>query len=222
MNFPAAQIGLLINGKVEGDPDIVVNSFGKIEEAKEQQLTFFSNPKYEEFLYSTNASVIILNEAYELKQPVKATLIRVPDAYAAFAILLSKYQDIIQQQLTGVQQPVYIAKTASYGENVFIGAFAYLGENVKIGDNTKIYPNAYVGDNVSIGDNSIIYPGVKIYHDCIIGNHVTIHGGTVIGSDGFGFAPLADGSFAKVPQIGNVIIEDHVEIGANAAIDRAT
>ncbi|MGZ8508744.1 MAG: UDP-3-O-(3-hydroxymyristoyl)glucosamine N-acyltransferase [Chitinophagaceae bacterium] len=222
MNFPAAQIGLLINGKVEGDPDIIVNSFGKIEEAKEQQLTFFSNPKYEEFLYSTNASVIILNEAYELKQPVKATLIRVPDAYAAFAILLSKYQDIIQQQLTGVQQPVYIAKTASYGENVFIGAFAYLGENVKIGDNTKIYPNAYVGDNVSIGDNSIIYPGVKIYHDCIIGNHVTIHGGTVIGSDGFGFAPLADGSFAKVPQIGNVIIEDHVEIGANAAIDRAT
>lgn len=222
MNFPAAQIGLLINGKVEGDPDIIVNSFGKIEEAKEQQLTFFSNPKYEEFLYSTNASVIILNEAYELKQPVKATLIRVPDAYAAFATLLSKYQDIIQQQLTGIQQPVYIAKTASYGENVFIGAFAYLGENVKIGDNTKIYPNAYVGDNVSIGDNSIIYPGVKIYHDCIIGNHVTIHGGTVIGSDGFGFAPLADGSFAKVPQIGNVKIEDHVEIGANATIDRAT
>lgn len=222
MNFPAAQIGLIINGKVEGDPDIIVNSFGKIEEAKEQQLTFFSNPKYEEFLYSTNASVIILNEAYELKQPVKATLIRVPDAYAAFATLLSKYQDIIQQQLTGIQQPVYIAKTAAYGKNVFIGAFAYLGENVNIGDNTKIYPNAYVGDNVSIGDNSIIYPGVKIYHDCIIGNHVTIHGGTVIGSDGFGFAPLADGSFAKVPQIGNVIIEDHVEIGANATIDRAT
>jgi len=222
MNFPAAQIGVLINGKVEGNPDIIVNSFGKIEEAKEQQLTFFSNPKYEEFLYSTNASIIILNEAYELKQPVKATLIRVPDAYAAFATLLSKYQDIIQQQLTGIQQPAYIAKTATYGENVFIGAFAYLGENVKIGDNTKIYPNAYVGDNVSIGDNSIIYPGVRIYHDCIIGNHVTIHGGTVIGSDGFGFAPLADGSFAKVPQIGNVKIEDHVEIGANSTIDRAT
>lgn len=222
MNFPAAQIGLLINGKVEGDPNIIVNSFGKIEEATEQQLTFFSNPKYEDFLYSTNASVIILNEAYELKQPVKATLIRVPDAYAAFATLLSKYQDIVQQQLTGIQQPVYIAGTASYGKNVFIGAFAYLGENVKIGDNTKIYPNAYLGDNVSIGANSIIYPGVKIYHDCIIGNHVTIHGGTVIGSDGFGFAPLADGSFAKVPQIGNVVIEDHVEIGANATIDRAT
>jgi UDP-3-O-[3-hydroxymyristoyl] glucosamine N-acyltransferase len=222
MNFPAAQISLLVNGKIEGDPDVVVNSFGKIEEAKEHQLTFLANPKYEEFLYSTNASIIILNEAYELKQPVKATLIRVPDAYLAFALLLSKYQDIMQQQLTGIQQPVYIAKTASYGNNVFIGAFAYLGENVKIGNNTKIYPNAYVGDNVSIGDNSIIYPGVKIYHDCIIGNHVTIHGGTIIGSDGFGFAPLADGSFTKVPQIGNVIIEDHVEIGANATIDRAT
>src|SRR5687768_11143400 len=145
MNFPAAQISLLVNGTIEGDPDVVVNSFGKIEEAKEQQLTFLANPKYEEFLYSTNASIIILNEAYELKQSVKATLIRVPDAYLAFALLLSKYQDIMQQQLTGIQQPVYIAKTATYGANVFIGAFAYLGENVKIGDNTKIYPNAYVG-----------------------------------------------------------------------------
>jgi UDP-3-O-[3-hydroxymyristoyl] glucosamine N-acyltransferase len=222
MNFPAAQIGLLVNGRIEGDPNVVVSSFGKIEEAKEQQLTFFANPKYEDFLYSTHASIIILNESYELKQPVKATLIRVQDAYSAFALLLSKYQDIIQQQLSGIQQPVYIAKTAAYGNNVFIGAFAYLGENVKIGDNTKIYPNAYIGDNVSIGDNSIIYPGVKIYHDCIIGSHVTIHGGTIIGSDGFGFAPLADGSFAKVPQIGNVKIEDHVEIGANSTIDRAT
>src|SRR5688572_16765872 len=173
MNFPAAQISLIVNGKVDGDPNITVNSFGKIEEANEQQLTFFANPKYEEFLYSTKASIIILNEAYELKQPVTATLIRVPDAYSAFAILLSKYQEIMQQQLTGIQQPAYIAKTASYGENVFIGAFAYLGENVKIGNNTKIYPNAYIGNNVSIGDNSIIHPGVKIYHDCIVGNHVT-------------------------------------------------
>jgi len=222
MNFPAAQIGLLVNGKVEGDPNTSVNSFGKIEEAKEQQLTFFANPKYEEFLYSTQASIIIINDAFELKQPIKATLIRVQDAYSAFAKLLSKYQDIMQQQLAGIQQPVYIAKTASYGANVFIGAFAYLGENVKIGDNTKIYPNAYIGDNVSIGDNSIIYPGVKIYHDCIVGNHVTIHGGTVIGSDGFGFAPQVDGSFVKVPQIGNVIIEDRVEVGANNTIERDT
>jgi UDP-3-O-[3-hydroxymyristoyl] glucosamine N-acyltransferase len=222
MTFPASQIGLLINGKIEGDPNATVNSFGKIEEAVENQLTFFANPKYEEFLYTTKASVIILNETYELKQPVKATLIRVADAYTAFATLLSKYQEIVQQQLTGIQQPAYIAKTASYGEKVFIGAFAYLGENVKVGNNTKIYPNAYIGDNVTIGDNSIIHPGVKIYHDCVIGNHVTIHGGTIIGSDGFGFAPQADGSFKKVPQIGNVKIEDHVEIGANVTIDRAT
>ena len=136
--------------------------------------------------------------------------------------LLAKYQEIAQQQLTGIQQPAYIAKTATYGENVFIGAFAYIGENVKIGDNTKIYPNAYIGNNVTIGDNTIIHPGVKIYHDCVVGNNVIIHAGTVIGSDGFGFAPQADGSFKKVPQIGNVVIEDNVEIGANTTIDRAT
>jgi UDP-3-O-[3-hydroxymyristoyl] glucosamine N-acyltransferase len=222
MTFPASQIGLLINGRIEGNPDVAVNSFGKIEEAKEKQLTFLANPKYEEYLYSTNASIVIVNEGYELKQPVKATLIRVPDAYSAFATLLSKYQDIIQQQMTGIQQPVYMAKTATYGENVFIGAFAYLGENVKVGNNTKIYPNAYIGDNVIVGDNCILHPGVKIYHDCVLGNDVIIHAGTIIGSDGFGFAPMADGSFKKIPQIGNVLIEDHVEIGANTTIDRAT
>lgn len=222
MIFPASQIALIINGKIEGNPDISVSSFGKIEEAGEGQLSFLANPKYEDHLYTTKASVIIINESFVLKQPLKATLIRVPDAYTAFATLLAKYQEIMQQQLSGIQQPSYIAKNASYGKNVFIGAFAYIGENVKIGNNSKIFPNAYIGDKVSIGDNSIIHPGVKIYHDCIIGNHVTIHAGTVIGSDGFGFAPQADGSFKKVPQIGNVVIEDQVEIGANAAIDRAT
>jgi UDP-3-O-[3-hydroxymyristoyl] glucosamine N-acyltransferase len=222
MQFPAAQIALIVNGKIEGDPAAAVSSFGKIEEAKEGQLTFFANPKYEDFLYSTKATVIIINEAYELKQPVVATLIRVPDAYSAFAALLSKYQEIVQQQLTGIQQPSYIAKTATHGENVFIGAFAYIGENVKVGNNTKIYPNAYIGDNVVIGDNTVIHPGVKIYHDCKVGNQVIIHAGTVIGSDGFGFAPQADGTLKKVPQIGNVVIQDQVEIGANATIDRAT
>lgn len=222
MTFSASQIALLINGKVEGNPDDSVNSFGKIEEAQQGQLAFLANPKYEDHLYNTNASVVIINEAFVLKQKVKATLIRVADAYSAFATLLSKYQEIVTQQLAGVQQPVYIAKTASYGQNVFIGAFAYLGENVKIGANTKIFPQAYIGDNVTIGDNSIIHPGVKIYHDCVIGNHVIIHAGTVVGSDGFGFAPQADGSFKKVPQIGNVLIEDNVEIGANTTIDRAT
>ena len=222
MTFSAQQIAALINGKTEGNANIAVNSFGKIEEAEDGQLTFLANPKYEEYLYSTKASVIIINEALELKQPVTATLIRVPDAYTAFAKLLSTYQQMMQQQLNGVQQPVYISASASYGQNVFIGAFAYLGDNVKVGDNTKIHPNVYLGNNVKIGDASIIHPGVKIYHDCVIGNNVIIHAGTVIGSDGFGFAPQADGSFKKVPQIGNVIIEDNVEIGANATIDRAT
>jgi len=222
MTFSALQIAALISGKTEGDANISVTSFGKIEEAGDGQLAFLANPKYEEYLYSTKASVIIINESLELKQPVTATLIRVPDAYTAFAKLLSAYQQMMQQQLNGVQQPVYISASASYGENVFIGAFAYLGDNVKVGNNTKIYPNVYLGNNVRVGDNSIIHPGVKIYHDCLIGNNVVIHAGTVIGSDGFGFAPQADGSFKKVPQIGNVIIEDNVEIGANATIDRAT
>jgi UDP-3-O-[3-hydroxymyristoyl] glucosamine N-acyltransferase len=222
MQFTASQIALIINGKIEGDAGVAIDSFGKIEEARAGQLTFFANLIYEEFLYSTNASILIINEAYELKQPVHATLIRVPDAYVAFAALLSKYQEIVTQQLKGIQQPVYISKTASYGENVFIGAFAYLGENVKVGNNTKIFPNGYLGDNVTIGDNSIIHPGVKIYHDCKVGSHVIIHSGTVIGSDGFGFAPQADGSYKKIPQIGNVVIEDYVEIGSNTSIDCAT
>ncbi len=222
MTFSASQIALLINGKIEGNPDAAVASFGKIEEAREGQLAFLANPKYEDHLYTTQATVIIINDSLELKQPIAATLIRVPDAYSAFAALLSKYQEMVRQQLNGVQEPSYISKTASYGKNVFIGAFVYLGEKVKVGDNTKIYPNAYLGDNVKVGNNTIIHPGVRIYNDCIIGNNVTIHSGTVIGGDGFGFAPQPDGSFIKVPQIGNVIVEDNVEIGANTTIDRAT
>jgi UDP-3-O-[3-hydroxymyristoyl] glucosamine N-acyltransferase len=222
MTFSASQIALLIYGKIEGDANASVTSFGKIEEAKAGQLAFLANPKYEEHLYTSQASIIIINEELELKQPINATLIRVPDAYSAFAALLAKYQEMMTQQMTGIQQPSYIAKTASYGQNIFIGAFAYLGENVTLGDNTKIFPNAFIGDNVKIGNNTIIHPGVKIYKDCVIGNNVTIHAGTVIGSDGFGFAPQPDGSFKKVPQIGNVVIEDNVEIGANTTIDRAT
>jgi UDP-3-O-[3-hydroxymyristoyl] glucosamine N-acyltransferase len=222
MQFSAAQIAMLINGKVEGDDSTTIDSFGKIEEAKKGQLSFFANLKYEDHLYTTQASIVIINESYALKHPVNAILIRVADAYSAFAILLEKYQEIITQQLKGIQEPSFIAKTASYGENIFIGAFVYLGENVKLGNNTKIFPNAYIGDNVEIGNNSFIHPGVKIYHNCRIGNNVVIHAGTVIGSDGFGFAPQADGSYKKIPQIGNVIIEDNVEIGANTTIDRAT
>jgi UDP-3-O-[3-hydroxymyristoyl] glucosamine N-acyltransferase len=222
MQFTAAQIAMMINGKVEGNAGTVVGSFGKIEEAQKGQLTFLANPKYEEFLYSTGAGIIIINDVQELKQHVEATLIRVPDAYSAFATLLDKYQQIQRQQLNGIQQPAYIAATAKIGEHVFIGAFAYVGENAVVAGGAKIFPNTYLGDNVIVGENSILHPGVKIYHDCIIGRNVTIHAGTVIGSDGFGFAPQADGTLKKVPQIGNVIIEDGVEIGANATIDRAT
>lgn len=222
MTFTAEQIAQLIQGKIEGNPDVSVSSFGKIEEAQAGHLAFLANPKYEEHLYTTKASVIIINDNQELRQPVTATLIRVPDAYSAFATLLKAYQEMRQEQMVGLQEPVFIAKTASYGEKVFIGAFACLNEQVKVGNNTKIYSYVYLGNNVTIGNNCIIHPGVKIYHDCSIGNNVTIHAGTVIGSDGFGFAPQADGSFKKVPQIGNVVVEDGVEIGANATIDRAT
>lgn len=222
MQFSAAQIAMMINGKIEGNADITVASFGKIEEAVSGQLSFLANPKYEEYLYSTGASIIIINNTQDLKQSISATLIRVPDAYTAFATLLDKYQQIQNQQLSGIQQPAYIDATAKIGEQVFIGAFAYIGENAIIADGAKIFPSAYIGYNVIVGENSIIYPGVKIYHHCVIGKNVVIHAGTVIGGDGFGYAPQADGSFKKVPQIGNVIIEDNVEIGSNTTIDRAT
>ena len=221
MQLTAAQIAVLVNGKVDGNADIAVASFGKIEEAQQGQLAFLANPKYNDFLYTTKASIIIVNDTQEFKQPITATLIKVPDAYSAFATLLDKYQQI-QQQLTGIQQPVYIDATAKIGDNVFIGAFAYIGKNVVVGDGTKIYPSTFIGDNVTIAQHTILHPGVKIYHDCIIGSKVTIHAGSVIGADGFGFAPQADGSFKKVPQIGNVLIEDNVEIGSNSCIDRAT
>jgi UDP-3-O-[3-hydroxymyristoyl] glucosamine N-acyltransferase len=218
MQFSAAQIAALINGKLQGDPEVLVNNFGKIEEAQAGQLAFLANPKYEEFLYSTQASIIIVNESQVLKEKIKPTLILVPDAYLAFASLLSKYQEMMNQQLTGIQEPVFISKSALLGENIFVGAFAYIGNNVKLGKNVKIYPQVYIGDDVSIGDNSVIYPGVKIYHRCIIGAQVTIHAGSVIGADGFGFAPQADGSFKKIPQMGNVVIEDYVEVGSNATV----
>ncbi len=222
MQFPASQIAVLVQGSIEGNPEAAVDSFGKIEEARHGQLAFFANPKYEEYLYSTKASVILINENFILKQPVSATLIRVPDAYSAFATLLGKYQEIQQLQLTGIQQPSYISPNASLGLEVFVGAFAYIGSGTSIGNKCKLYPQVFIGDRVRIGDNCLIHPGVKIYHDCVIGNNVIIHAGTVIGSDGFGYAPRQDGSLQKVPQMGNVVIEDSVEIGANATIDRAT
>ncbi len=222
MEFSAAQIAHIVGGTIEGDPNESVSSFGKIEEATKGQLAFLANPKYEEYLYSTAANIIIVNDTQTVKETLTATLIKVPDAYSAFALLLSEYQKLKQQQLVGIQEPVYIHATVKKGKNIYIGAFAYLGENVAIGDGTKIYPNAYIGNNVVIGNDTTIHPGVKIYHDCIIGKNVVIHAGTVIGGDGFGFAPQPDGSFKKVPQTGNVVIEDNVEIGSNVTIDRAT
>ena len=222
MQFTAQQIALLVSGTIEGNPDTTVTSFGKIEEATAGQLSFLANPKYEDYLYTTKASLLIVNENLQLQKNITATLVRVKDAYTAFATLLSTYQNLKAQQKKGIETPSHIASTASLGTDVFVGAFAYIGENVTIGNNTKIFPGAYIAENVSIGNNSTVHAGVKIYEDCVIGNDVIIHAGTVIGSDGFGFAPQPDGSYQKVPQIGNVIIEDQVEIGANTAIDRAT
>ncbi|MCO4292823.1 UDP-3-O-(3-hydroxymyristoyl)glucosamine N-acyltransferase [Solitalea sp. MAHUQ-68] len=221
MRFTAAELGKLLNGVVEGNPDVTVSELAKIEEGTTGSLSFLANPKYAPHLYTTNASIVIVNKDLVLTDEVKSTLIRVDDAYSAFSILLEKYNSI-KQNKSGIEQPSYIGQSATVGDNLYLGAFAYIGNNAKIGNNVKIYPQAYVGDNVKIGDNSVIFAGVKIYADCVVGSNVTIHSGTVIGSDGFGFAPQADGTYAKVAQIGNVIIEDNVEIGANTTIDRAT
>jgi UDP-3-O-[3-hydroxymyristoyl] glucosamine N-acyltransferase len=222
MQFTAQQIALLVSGTIQGNPDTTVTSFGKIEEAVAGQLSFLANPKYEEYLYTTKASLVIVNESLQLQKNIPATLVRVKDAYTAFATLLTTYQNLKAQQKKGIETPSHIASSATLGTDVFVGAFAYIGEKVSIGNNSKIFPGAYIAENVSIGTNTTIHAGVKIYEDCVIGNDVIIHAGTVIGSDGFGFAPQPDGSYQKVPQIGNVIIEDQVEIGANTTIDRAT
>ncbi len=223
MQFSAVQIATLIKGKVEGNPDAIVNTLSKIEEAEEGALCFLANPKYEDHLYTTKASVVIVNEDFEVKGTVKPTLIRVPDAYNGFALLLEKYNEMMAQNAkTGIEEPSYISKTAQLGKNIYLGAFSYIGENAIIGDNVQIYPGCYVGDNAMVKNNTILHPGVRVYNDCVIGHNVIIHSGTVIGSDGFGFAPQADGTYKKIPQIGNVIIEDDVEIGANTTIDRAT
>jgi UDP-3-O-[3-hydroxymyristoyl] glucosamine N-acyltransferase len=223
MEFTAQQIAALLNGNVVGDGSVKVSSLSKIEEGKPGSLSFLSNTLYIPYVYETEASVVILNHTVTLDKPVKpsCTLIRVEDAYGSFAKLLEIYYEI-KQNKKGIEQPSFISPTAKHGKDVYIGAFAYIGENVKIGDNVKIYPHCYIGDGVTIGDNSCLFSGVKIYYDCIIGNHCTIHASTVVGSDGFGFAPNSENNYKKIPQIGNVIIEDHVEIGSNTSIDRAT
>jgi len=221
MQFTAQQIALILNGIVEGDPLVTINQLAKIEDAGAGSLSFLANPKYEPYLYSTNASVVIVNNDLVLTEAVKATLIRVENAYSAFSVLLEKY-NTIKLDKSGIEQPCFIHPSAKIGNNVYIGAFAYIGPDVKIGDNSKIYPNTYIADNVTVGKNSTLFSGVKVYFDCVIGDNVIIHSGAIIGSDGFGFAPTADGTYQKVAQIGNVILEDNVEIGSNTTIDRAT
>jgi UDP-3-O-[3-hydroxymyristoyl] glucosamine N-acyltransferase len=224
MEFSAAQIAELLQGVVEGDHNVKVNNISKIEEGSPGTLSFLANPKYNNFLYSTNASIVIINKDFKLENNTQAgvTLIRVENAYESFAKLLSLYNEI-KGEKTGIEQPCFISDNSKLGNNCYVGAFAYIGKNVTIGDNVKIYPQAFIGDNCKIGNNTVINSGVKIYHDCVIGNSCTIHANTVIGSDGFGFAPNNQGEvFAKVPQIGNVVLEDFVEVGSNASIDRAT
>lgn len=222
MKFTALQIATHINGKIEGDETTAVNGFSKIEEGKKGDISFLANPKYEDHLYSTNASIVVVSNILELKQTVKPTLIRVTDPYASFAKLMRHYQNLLSTNMVGIEQPSFIHPTATIGEDVYIAAFSYVGENAVIGNNTKIYPHSYVGNGTKVGNNTTLFAGVKIYHNCIIGNDVLIHAGTVIGGDGFGFAPQTDGIYKKVPQLGNVIIEDYVEIGANVCVDRAT
>jgi UDP-3-O-[3-hydroxymyristoyl] glucosamine N-acyltransferase len=221
MQFTAQQIGALLNGTIEGDPSVSVDQLAKIEEAVPGSLSFLANPKYEQYLYTTNASIVIINNDLLLTGPVKATLIRVENAYTAISVLLELYNKI-KLDKTGIEQPSFIHPSAQIGENVYIGAFSYLGPGVKVGNNSRIYPNSYVADNVSIGNNVTLFSGVKVYFDCKIANNVIIHSGAIIGSDGFGFAPTSDGTYQKVSQIGNVVIEDDVEIGSNTTIDRAT
>jgi UDP-3-O-[3-hydroxymyristoyl] glucosamine N-acyltransferase len=221
MQFTAQEIAFLLNGTVEGDPLVPVNQLAKIEEAGAGALSFLANPKYEQYLYSTNASIVIVNNDLELAEPVKATLIRVKNAYSAFSVLLEKY-NTIKLNKSGIEQPCFIHPSAQIGQNVYIGAFAYIGPGVKLGDNSKVYPNTYIADNVTIGKNSTLFSGVKVYFDCVIGDNVIIHSGAIIGSDGFGFAPSPDGTYQKISQIGNVVLEDNVEVGSNTTIDRAT
>lgn len=221
MEFTAKQISELLSGHVEGDEQLKVNKLCKIEEGVPGSLSFLANPKYAHFIYNTRASLVIVNNDFVAEQPISATLIRVENAYNSFVQLLEIYNHI-QLNKKGIEQPSFISTTAKLGEDCYVGPFTYIGQNVVIGNNVKIYPQVFIGDNVVIGDNTTLFAGVKIYSDCRIGSHCTLHAGTIIGADGFGFTPNAENQYKKVAQIGNVLIEDHVEIGANSSIDRAT
>ncbi len=221
MEFSAQQIAELLQGEIIGDSEIKVNTISKIEEGTPGSLSFLANPKYTKYIYDTKASVVLVNNDFIAEKDITATLIKVTDAYKAFASLLEIYQQY-KENKTGIAESSVIEKTANLGENLYIGANVYIGNHSKIGANCKIYPNTYIGDNVTVGEGTTLFSGINIYSECVIGKGCTIHAGVTVGSDGFGFAPQNQAEFKKVPQIGNVIIEDHVEIGANTAIDRAT
>lgn len=221
MEFTALQIAQLLDGEVVGNENATVSALSKIEEGKPGTLSFLANPQYTPYIYKTDASIVIVNKSFEPEAEISSTLIKVEDAYGAFAKLLDFY-NTVKNNKSGIEEPSFIAKSASLGNDIYIGAFAYIGERVKIGNNVKIYPHVYIGDDVNIGDNTILFSGVKVYAECVIGADVAIHGGCIIGGDGFGFAPNSENSYNKVAQIGNVIIEDHVEIGSSTTIDRAT
>ena len=221
MKFTASQIAEILGGDIEGNADVEVYKLSKIEEGEKGSLTFLSNPKYTPYIYSTKASIAIVGKHFIPEKEYKTTLIKVDDAYQSFALLLEYYNQS-KDKKSGIEEPSFIAESTKVLEDIYIGAFAYIGNNVSIGKNAKIYPNVYIGDNVKIGDNVILFSGAKIYSETEIGNNCVINSGAIIGADGFGFAPSKEGVYDKIPQIGNVIIEDYVDIGAATTIDRAT
>jgi UDP-3-O-[3-hydroxymyristoyl] glucosamine N-acyltransferase len=221
MKFTAAQIAGILEGEVVGNPDAEVFKLAKIEEGTEGSLTFLANPKYVNFIYTTEATITIVNNTFEPEQEIKTTLIKVEDAYQSFSKLLEYYNQV-KLMKSGIEQPSVISENVTYGQNLYLGSFSYVGKNVVIGNDVKIYPNCFIGDNVTIGDNTILFAGVKIYSESVIGANCTMHSGAIVGSDGFGFAPTEAGTFSKIPQIGNVIMEDYVDVGACTTIDRAT
>jgi len=221
MKFTATQIAGILEGEVEGNPQIAVHKLSKIEEGEKGSLTFLANPKYTSYIYSTKASITIVNKDFIPEQDLSTTLIKVDDAYKSFSKLLEYYNQVKNNKV-GIENPCFISESASYGEGFYFGAFSYLGNNVKIGKDVKIYPNVYIGDNVTMGDNVFVFAGAKIYSESIIGDNCVIHSGAIIGADGFGFTPNSNGEYSKVPQTGNVVLEDNVDVGAGTTIDRAT
>lgn len=222
MDFKATDIAAFLNGEVIGNGDVKVSNVSKIEEGEPGTLAFLANQKYENYIYSTNASVVLVNKSFTPQQEIKATLIKVEDAYQAFASLLDLYMQAKANLRTGIEQPSFISENAKLGDDCYIGAFSYISDNTQVGNNVKVYPQVYIGSNVKIGNDCVLFPGVKIYDDCVVGDRCIIHSGAVIGSDGFGFAPQENGEYKKIHQIGNAILEDDVEIGANTTIDCAT